>query len=128
MIDVPMPMSYVTMNLAEQLESLGPFGNGNETPLFAEKEMEILGYRIYGQFNNVMRLKLKSNRGRIHEVIYFRPDEFEKNINMWFTQEECDKMKNGISTGRKLDIAYEVGINEYNGNRSVQLQLKAYQP
>ena len=128
MIDVPMPMSYVTMNLAEQLASLEPFGKGNEYPLFAEKDMEILGYRIYGQNSNVMRLKLRSTRGSVHEVIYFRPDEFEKNINEWFTPEECDKMLKGIATGRKLFVAYEVSINEYNGARSVQLQMKAYEP
>ena len=128
MIDVPMPMSYVTMNLAEQLASLEPFGKGNEYPLFAEKDMEILSYQIYGQNKNVMRLKLRSSRGRIHEVIYFRPDEFEKNINEWFTAEECDKMSRGIATGCKLAIAYEVGINEYNGARNVQLLLKAYEP
>ncbi|SNU08574.1 exonuclease RecJ [Lachnospiraceae bacterium] len=128
MIDVPMPMSYVTMSLAEQLASLEPFGKGNEYPLFAEKDMEILSYQIYGQNKNVMRLKLRSSRGRIHEVIYFRPDEFEKNINEWFTAEECDKMSRGIATGCKLAIAYEVGINEYNGARNVQLLLKAYEP
>ncbi|HBZ03975.1 MAG TPA: single-stranded-DNA-specific exonuclease RecJ [Lachnospiraceae bacterium] len=128
MIDVPMPMSYVTMNLAEQLATLEPFGKGNEYPLFAEKDMEILGYQIYGQNKNVMRLKLRSVRGRISEVIYFRPDEFEKNINEWFTDEECDKMSRGIATGCKLAIAYEVGINEYNGARNVQLLMKAYEP
>ncbi|MBO4864411.1 MAG: single-stranded-DNA-specific exonuclease RecJ [Eubacterium sp.] len=128
MIDVPMPMSYVTMNLAEQLASLEPFGKGNEYPLFAEKDMEILGYRIYGQTGNVMKLKLRSTRGSVHEVIYFRPDEFEKNINEWFTPEECDKMLRGIATGRKLFVAYEVSINEFNGTRSVQFQMKAYEP
>lgn len=128
MIDVPMPMSYVTMTLAEQLAALEPFGKGNEYPLFAEKDMEILGYQIYGQNKNVMRLKLRSTRGRVHEVIYFRPDEFEKNINEWFTAEECDKMSRGIATGCKLAIAYEVGINEYNGARNVQLLMKAYEP
>ena len=127
MIDVPMPMSYVRMDLAEQLSSLGPFGKGNENPLFAEKDMEIIGYLIYGQNKNVMRLKLRSARNTVHELIYFRPDDFELDINKWFTSEECDKMKKGVSSGCKLDIAYEVGINEYNGAKNVQLLLKAYE-
>ncbi len=128
MIDVPMPMSYATLKLAEQLQSLGPFGKGNESPLFAEKGMEILGYYIYGQNNNVMKLRLRSSNGRINEVTYFRPDEFEKNINKWFTPEECDKMKNSIYSGCKMDIAYEVTINDFRGNRNLQLMLREYEP
>ncbi len=126
MIDVPMPMYYVKMKLAEEIESLGPFGKGNESPLFAEKGMEILGYRIYGQNKNVMKLKLKGQRGSVHEVIYFRPDDFEKDLSNWFSEEEMEKMKKGIATGRKMDIAYEVGINDFNNSRTVQLVLKAY--
>ena len=126
MIDVPMPMYYVKMKLAEEIESLGPFGKGNESPLFAEKGMEILGYRLYGQNKNVMKLKLKGQRGSVHEVIYFRPDDFEKDLSNWFSEEEMEKMKKGIATGRKMDIAYEVGINDFNNSRTVQLVLKAY--
>ena len=119
-------MYYVKMKLAEEIESLGPFGKGNESPLFAEKGMEILGYRIYGQNKNVMKLKLKGQRGSVHEVIYFRPDDFEKDLSNWFSEEEMEKMKKGIATGRKMDIAYEVGINDFNNSRTVQLVLKAY--
>ena len=37
-IDVPMPVSYVTENLIEQLSLLEPFGKANPKPAFAEKE------------------------------------------------------------------------------------------
>lgn len=120
MIDVPMPMSYASIALAEQIESIGPFGQCNESPIFAEKNLEVLGYEIYGAKLNVMKLRVKSKDGRIHAVTYFRPEEFEERINKWFTAEECDKMKRGIATGRQLDIAYEISINEYNGNRTLQ--------
>ncbi|MBP3719683.1 MAG: single-stranded-DNA-specific exonuclease RecJ, partial [Eubacterium sp.] len=127
MIDVPMPMSYASMNLAEQLESLAPFGKSNDKPLFAEQDMEILGYEIYGRNMNVMNLKVRSTSGSVHELKFFRPEEFEERINKWFNASDCDKMKNGIRTGCKIDIAYEVGINEYNGITKMQLLLREYE-
>ena len=126
MIDVPMPMSYATIQLAEQIESIGPFGQGNESPIFAEKNLEVLGYEIYGAKMNVMKLRVKSKDGRIHTITYFRPEEFEERINKWFTAEECDKMKRNIASGAKLDIAYEISINEYNGNRTLQFLMLDY--
>ena len=126
MIDAPMPMSYATLTLAEQIESIGPFGEGNKSPIFAEKNLEVLGYEIYGAKSNVMKLRVKSQDGRIHAVTFFRPEEFEERINKWFTAEECDKMKRGIATGCKVDIAYEITVNEYNGNRTLQYMLLDY--
>lgn len=32
-IDVPMPVSYISMGLVEQLKLLEPFGKGNEKPV-----------------------------------------------------------------------------------------------
>ncbi|MBR6402818.1 MAG: single-stranded-DNA-specific exonuclease RecJ [Eubacterium sp.] len=126
MIDVPMPISYASMKLAEQISSLEPFGKGNESPLFAEKALEILGYKIFGQQNNAMKLKVRGSRGIVSEILYFRPQQFENDIKRWFGDDICDKIKNGVYTGCKLDIAYEVGINEYNGGRYLQLIMKTY--
>lgn len=126
MIDVPMPMSYASMKLAEQIASLEPFGKGNESPLFAEKDMEILGYTVFGQQKNAMRIKVKSSRRIVSEIMYFRPQQFENDIKRWFGDDICDKIKNGVYTGCKLDIAYEVSINEYNGGRYLQLIMRTY--
>jgi len=128
MIDAPMPMSYASMKLAKEIESLAPFGKNNERPLFAEQDMEVLGYRVFGKNMNVMKMKLRNSRGQVFEVKYFRPDEFEADINRWFTASECDKMKSGIRTGCKLDIAYELDINEYNGTISLDFLMKEYEP
>ena len=39
MIDVPMPISYLSKKLTEQLKVLEPFGKGNSKPLFAQKNL-----------------------------------------------------------------------------------------
>ena len=40
-IDVPMPIGYVTEPLVEQMELLEPFGKGNPRPLFAQKNIQV---------------------------------------------------------------------------------------
>ena len=47
-IDVPMPISYITEHLIEELNVLEPFGTANKKPVFAEKDVSILGARILG--------------------------------------------------------------------------------
>ena len=39
-IDVPMPVSYISRKLIEELSLLEPFGKGNTKPLFARKDSE----------------------------------------------------------------------------------------
>ena len=54
-IDVPMPMSYVTEELVQELELLEPFGQGNEKPQFAQKDLRIRNARVLGRNRNALR-------------------------------------------------------------------------
>ena len=126
MIDVPMPMYYASMKLAEEIALLEPFGKQNERPLFAEAGMEILGITIRGEVRKIMFLKVKDKQDRIFTVKYFDVDGFMEDIKRWFKPEECDKMLEGLETGCKIDIAYEIGINEFRGDRSLEYNMRAY--
>lgn len=125
-IDVPMPMSYVTESLIEQLDALAPFGKGNEKPIFAQKDLNVLSAKIMGKDRNVVKLTLEDKDGCISEGIYFRAQEFEENIISWFGQEEYDKLLHGWLNNVILNIVYYPTINEFNGNRTIQMQVKRY--
>lgn len=47
-IDVPMPIGYITFPLIEQLKLLEPFGKGNDKPVFADRNLVIERLKIYG--------------------------------------------------------------------------------
>ncbi len=126
MIDVPMPMHYASMKLAEELVTLEPFGKQNEKPLFAEADMEILGIRIFGNARKLLSLTVKDKQGRKFTVKSFEVDGFLEDIKRWFKPEECDKMMQGIETGCKIDIAYELSINEFRGERNLEFMMRAY--
>ena len=126
MIDVPMPMYYASMKLAEELGTLEPFGKQNEKPLFAEANMEIVGIRIFGNARKMLSLTVKDKQGRKFTVKSFEVDGFLEDIKRWFKTEECDKMMQGIETGCKIDIAYELSINEFRGERNLEFMMRAY--
>ncbi len=125
-IDVPMPLSYPTIGLIRQLEELSPFGTANEKPLFAETGLLVTGVRIFGKNGNVMKIAVKEKDGRTAELTSFDVKGFTDYIKKWFSIEQCDKMLKGIPSDIVLDMAYQPGINEYNGRISVQNILKAY--
>ena len=103
-IDVPMPFSYITQKLVNELSVLEPFGKGNEKPVFAQA----------------------MDSGGTIEAVDFTPDVIISNIKEWFGQSECDKMFKGLSNNVVLDIAYYPNINEFAGRASIQIMPLAY--
>ncbi|MDE5864093.1 MAG: single-stranded-DNA-specific exonuclease RecJ [Lachnospiraceae bacterium] len=125
-IDVPMPISYVTEELIAELEELAPFGKGNEKPLFAQKNLNVLSAKIMGKERNVVKVTLENEEGWIQEGIYFDAPEFSENIIEWFGQDEYDKMLHGWLNNVVLNVVYYPVLNEFNGNKNIQLQIKRY--
>lgn len=125
-IDVELPLYYISEDLIEQLDALAPFGKGNEKPLFAQRELNVLSAKILGKDRSVVKMMLESKDGVVLEGIYFNAKEFIDNIAEWFGQEECDKLLHGWLNNVVLNVAYYPAVNEFNGNRSIQLQIKRY--
>ena len=57
-IDVPMPISYITKNLIRQIALLEPFGKGNTKPLLAQKGLKVLDAVVVGRNRNVAKVRL----------------------------------------------------------------------
>lgn len=125
-IDVPMPIDYVREELIEEIEGLSPFGKGNPKPLFAQKDLNVVSLKLLGKEKNVAKLTLEDGNGYTQQAIYFNAPELVDHIVEWFGQDECDKLMHGWLNNVTLNVAYYPTINEYNGNRTIQLQMKYY--
>lgn len=108
-IDAPMPMSYVTFNLVEEFARLEPFGNGNEKPLFAEKGVRTVNMKVLGKNRNVLKMDLISHEGRVFHGIMFG---------------EADALKSELEERHSISIIYYPQINEYNGQKTLQMQIE----
>lgn len=110
-IDVPMPLSYVTKELVEEMELLEPFGKGNPKPVFADKNIKVREKRVVGKNKNVLKLTLVDTYGYAYDGVYFGDvEEFER-----FLEE-----KNEIS------IIYYPEINSYMGREDIQIVISNY--
>ena len=110
-IDVPMPIDYINERLVEELKILEPFGQGNEKPLFAQKQVRIRSCRVIGKNKNVVKLVLEGGSGMPMDGILFTD-------GIAFEEERAGRTV--------MDIIYYPEINEYNGNRNLQVVTRNY--
>lgn len=126
-IDMHLPLEYISFSLVEELQVLEPFGKGNSRPLFAERNIGVKRGFILGKNQNVLKLKLVTKNNKLIDGLYFGDiEEFEIKLINKFSKEEVDKMYKGIDNKVKLDIIYVPTINEYMGNRNLQITIQNY--
>ncbi|MDE6026098.1 MAG: single-stranded-DNA-specific exonuclease RecJ [Lachnospiraceae bacterium] len=125
-IDVPMPVSYISIPLVEQLRLLEPYGKGNEKPIFAQAGLGIKSAKVFGSDGRYIRICFQDEDGYTIEAVDFDGIKFQECIKMWFSDEECDKMLSGLPNHIKLDVAYYPDINEYGGRKTVQIKPTMY--
>lgn len=110
-IDVPMPLEYVSERLVEELKLLEPFGQGNEKPQFAQKNLFIRSVRVLGKNRNVAKLSLVTETGLSMDGLLFTDGDA-------FLREQAGR--------ERIDIVYYPDVNEYNGTRTLQAVIKNY--
>ncbi len=108
-IDVPMPMSYVTIPLIRQLGQLEPFGKGNTKPIFAQKDIRFLNCKVFGKNRNVVKMKAQDGFGFGAECIWFGDgDEFLEHLkekDVW-------------------DVIYYPSVNSFQGRESIEMIIQ----
>lgn len=110
-IDVAMPLEYLSERLVEELKILEPFGQGNEKPQFAQKNLHIRSVRVLGKNRNAVKLSLVTEQGLPMD-------------GMLFT--EGDRFVEELGSSRMIDVIYYPDVNEYNGNRTLQIVIREY--
>lgn len=127
-IDVPMPLSYITEPLIEQLNVLEPFGKGNEKPVFADKNIAIIGACKIGKQKNMLRLNLLNEQGSTMEAMMFRNcEDFELFLQEKYGEVEVEKMYRGEPNNIRIAITYYPSINEFRGSRKMQVTILGWQ-
>ncbi len=125
-IDVPMPMSYVSKALIQELGILEPFGKGNPKPIFAEKGLSILSLNQIGKNKNVLKLQLKSQDGMVFEAIsYSGVDKKIEYLKNKFGEAEIEAALHGQKNQIEIAILYYPKINVFRGIESIQFEVQS---
>jgi len=108
-IDADVEFSDISFDLIKELELLEPFGFGNSEPFFGSKGLDVLYPRILK--NNHLKMKLRQKNRTIDAIGFNMAASFDK-----------------IATATKVDAVFSPHVNEWEGVRSLQLNLKALRP
>lgn len=108
-IDAAVKFADLSFDLIKELRMLEPFGNANREPMFGSKDIQIVNHRIVG--NNHLKMQLKQKTVHFDTIGFGMGDQMSK-------------LEDSVS----LDVAFIPGINEWNGTRNLQLNLKAIRP
>lgn len=124
-IDVPMPIGYITFPLIEQLKLLEPFGKGNDKPVFADRNLVIERLKIYGPTGRVVQLTLHSLSGAKVQAVYFGdPDNLRLPLEEKYGKVVADDtMANRCVHNAALHFTYYPEIDTYYETPRVKLKI-----
>ena len=127
-IDADMPFSYVTEKVIEDLGILEPYGNLNEKPVFARKDVIFTGGKIVGKNKDVAIFNVQEPSGgnRTFRLKLFRHlPEFHAYLDEKYGKGTSESLYRG--GGVHLKVAYYPDLNEFRGERSVEFVMTDYQ-
>ncbi len=110
-IDVPMPVSYVSGKLVDQISLLKPFGKGNSRPVFADRRLIVMHPRVFGKNRNVVKFRLENQERFSIDAVYFG---------------DGDQFVAQTADGKPIDVIYYPGIDTFRGRNTLQLTVTAF--
>lgn len=110
-IDAELSLSNIDWDLYDTLEKFRPFGMANETPKYLLQNVEVVDIVSMGKENNHIRVMIKEG------------DSTKKAIGWQFCNGNDPNWCETLNIGDNIDIVCEIDVNEWNGNRELQLMI-----
>jgi single-stranded-DNA-specific exonuclease len=114
-IDAEIDLDDVNWNLQETLARFEPFGQANEQPRYVAYGLTVMAVEPMGQDGKHLRIMVKHNSHVIKKTIGFGLGDPMRNPDDW---------KKNLQPGNKIDLVFTISVNEWNGNRELQLMIE----
>lgn len=111
MIDRTLTVEEMTVENIEQLEMMQPFGAENQAPIFLVKQLKIASIAPLSE-NKHLKITFETGNKKSFQGLYFGMS----------TDRFCYEL------GNVVDLVASVGVNEYNGRKSVSVKIKDIRP
>ena len=108
--DMEVPLSELNFDLLKLLIFLEPTGYGNPEAVFVSRNIKVKSARTVGTEGKHLKLTLEDERGVSMDAIGFRLGHLRENLPS------------------HVDLMYRFEANEFNGRRTLQLNLKDVKP
>jgi single-stranded-DNA-specific exonuclease len=109
-VDAWLELSSLTLDLANSLEGLAPFGPGNPALVFATHDLNLLSESVIG-------------RTQDHRRLIITDEHSTKKEFLWWNSSSKENPESPMNAGKKFDLAYRLRANTYRGERRLSLEL-----
>jgi len=109
-IDAEVDVHQISEELISAVSLLEPFGNGNPLPVLMTRNVHVSECKTVGKDNRHLKLKLSRAGQPPLDAIGFGLGEWVAHMP------------------QRIDIAYQLEINEWNGRRNIQANLQDIRP
>ncbi|MBC8255718.1 MAG: single-stranded-DNA-specific exonuclease RecJ [Candidatus Marinimicrobia bacterium] len=107
-VDSELNLEELNSRMIKFLNAMEPYGPGNMRPVFVTNNLSIDGIpKLLGKDQNTLKFSVKQNKTPFESIGFNMAEHYEKLIQ-----------------NVPIDIAYVVGENYWNGQRTIQLELK----
>ncbi|MBU1167395.1 single-stranded-DNA-specific exonuclease RecJ [Patescibacteria group bacterium] len=106
-IDAKISLGDVNWDFEKSMSKMNPFGEGNPEPRFLTEKLAIVTIMAVGKKSNHLKMVLEDQKGNQKNAIAFSFG---------------DKIKD-FRIGDLIDVVFSFSINEWNGNRNLELRV-----
>ena len=125
-IDVPMPLTYISEKLVTQLAVLEPCGNGNEKPVFADRQLTARCATYIGKDRNMLKLQLLCGNGCMDALYFGDAEEFLDYYRQKYGEEQVRALLCGQPQQIRFAFIYYPQLNRYQGRSTLQIVITHY--
>lgn len=126
-VDLIVPFSYVSEERIDEIQLLEPYGPGNPSPLFAAKDVKVIGIQRIGRERSFVKFFLQDSEGGKIEALCFKEyDKLQKEMIAMYGADEFEALIQRKPNKVRLSLAYDMDINEYMGMRIPQIIIRDY--
>jgi len=106
-VDGSVTLDELTIDLLREMESLAPFGQGNPEPRLGTRNVEVSSSRLVGAQH--LKMRLRQQNGPSISAIFFNGGNLLGTL---------------VRDGARLAAVFTPRLNSWNGNTSVELEIR----
>lgn len=105
-LDAILSPSEIDFSLMDEVSSLAPYGQNNPQPKFVSYDLTVMDIVTMGGNGEHVKLRLANSSRSLWAIAFFKNKEFSD-----------------ITIGQKVDVAYYLDLNNYNGKSEIQMKI-----
>ena len=106
-IEAVLDLHQTNWELVDIARQFAPYGQANPEPIFLTRGVTVKDFSCVGKTKDHLKMTVE-DQGLTRQCIAFK----------------CGEFAEALMPGVKIDIAYAISVNEWNGNREIQLIIK----